>query len=199
MYHIHSFKPKIRLINKDGDYWEFNTILSAANHLCPLFKYTLYTEIGEQFKMLAPEMFYKIDNEYSNYQYYPYILRTELGDIVTVDELRSVYDANKKVNTKSWWYRRLYFYNHKKMFRNGPVSGTCGSGGGSNYFRYPKSASEKRITDGHLHDEDVREYKIKIRGKRRPVNLPSSWDDRYRSDGSHRSWKTQRHTQWKKK
>lgn len=197
MYHIHSFEPKIYLFDKNGDYWVFNTILSAANCLCSLFKYTLHDKIGEQFRILVS--FYFTDHNFINYNEYPYILRTELGDIITVDDLKLVYNANKKVNKKSWWWRSLYSYNHKKMFRNGPVPGICGSGRGGGYYRHPKSILEKRITDGHLHDNDIRNYKIKIRGKRRPANLPCSWYDRRRSDVGHRSWKTQRRTQWKKK
>lgn len=49
-------------------------------------------------------------------------------------------------------------------------------------FRRPRTLNVKSQTSVMLHDEDIMGYGVKIRGKRRPNNLPDDWDDIPRSD-----------------
>ena len=58
------------------------------------------------------------------------------------------------------------------------------------YMRRPRTANEMR-----QFDPELAEYGVKIRGKRKPKNLPNSWDDipvqRFRC------WKVNRQTQYR--
>ena len=60
-------------------------------------------------------------------------------------------------------------------------------------FRHPRTHNEMRSYD----PETLAEYGIKIRGKRKPRNLPNAWDDYYRSDALSKSWKDHRGTQYR--
>ena len=49
-------------------------------------------------------------------------------------------------------------------------------------YRNPKTHNEKSQTAVMLHDEAVQECGVRIRGARRPDNMPDDWDDIPRSD-----------------
>jgi len=69
-------------------------------------------------------------------------------------------------------------------------------------FRDINTFNEIKQTDGHLHDEDVKLYNVKIRGKRRPNMIPDSWYDiRLSAIKEAKSWKrnSKRRKQWKPK
>lgn len=48
-------------------------------------------------------------------------------------------------------------------------------------FRNPQTHAEAMAVAGHLVDEDIQTYKVRIRASRRPGNLPNSYDDLPRS------------------
>ena len=91
-----------------------------------------------------------------------------------------------KYNSKGWKYDFLRKNPNYLGFRNGPVPCT-GKRNKYHCFRHIKTTQEKRISLGYI------EY---TRGKRR--NLPSSWEDIYRSDIQDKcSWKKQKKArQW---
>lgn len=60
------------------------------------------------------------------------------------------------------------------------------------YYRAPKTTNERR----QLHNPDLTDYSIKVRGTRAKL-LPDSYDD-LRIDRSNNNWKRYRKTQYKK-
>ena len=97
----------------------------------------------------------------------------------------------------SWLWKSNNIFHHQrngKFYRKQPVPFTGKRVYGS-YYRYPKTKQEN--VENHYFDIDSerKEYKIKIRKRR--VKLPTSWDDKARSDWRDRSWKRYRKHQWK--
>lgn len=85
-----------------------------------------------------------------------------------------------------------------KHFRKTPVPYTrCRRGGGYGFFRYPKTRQEIKANVYFVNDDDTKRYKIKVR--RRRLKVPTAWDDFYRGDYGHNSWKRYRKHQWKSK
>lgn len=80
-------------------------------------------------------------------------------------------------------------------FRGGPVPHTRCRRGGNGWFRDFSTLPEMTAADGLAHDEDASELGIRVRAKRNPVNLPTSWDDR--APSRLKNWKEQRRTQWR--
>lgn len=94
-----------------------------------------------------------------------------------------------------YWRRKAHA--KPEHFRKLPVPGTRKYRGGRGYCRYIKTHQEIRENDFLDYDEDALEYGIKARGNRRRHNLPTVWDDPYRSDVRSNNWKRHRSTQWK--
>jgi hypothetical protein len=66
------------------------------------------------------------------------------------------------------------------------------------WYRAIRTTSERRFVSGYEVDREEEEYDVPpVRGRRK--HLPSSWDDKCRSDYGNRSWKRHRKTQWKPK
>lgn len=77
----------------------------------------------------------------------------------------------------------------ENSFKYGPIPGT-GKKKKINIFRHPKTANEKRLSS----DPEIQQY---IRGKRKPKNLVSSWDNIIKNH--EKSWKRQKIArQWMK-
>jgi len=58
------------------------------------------------------------------------------------------------------------------------------------YYRRPRSTQEKRA------NQDYQTVPYRVRGKRRPRQLPDAWDDIPKANRG-RGWKTTRQTQYK--
>lgn len=100
-------------------------------------------------------------------------LTDELGLIVPLWKIEEVANqwCEKKVRHRSYWFRRSHW----------------------NGWRRPGTLNELRAEAGFEQDEDIREFKVKYRRR----DLPTTWDDMYRSDHRDRSWKRNRRTQYK--
>jgi hypothetical protein len=96
-------------------------------------------------------------------------------------------------------YRASWARRSKFKFRDGPVPGIrCWKASGRGYHRHVFTQAERRETAFHEHyDEDCIEHQVKIRGKRRHMSIPNSWDDLSYSDYRKKSWKNYRSHQWK--
>ena len=94
-----------------------------------------------------------------------------------------------------WGYPSAYTYD----YRRGPVPFTAcygGAGYGLTILRRPRTTQERR--DYFRHEDEMREYGFRIRGRRKPRALPNAWDDICRSDiFNHKNWKRHRRTQYK--
>lgn len=105
-------------------------------------------------------------------------------------------EAANNIPNKAWRFKRIYWYHRKFKFRSGPVEGISPWRRGS-FYKYPRTAQEICENDFFInYDEDVKEYKIKIRKRRSRAALPTCWDDipkARRGDG----WKNYRKQQWK--
>ena len=69
-------------------------------------------------------------------------------------------------------------------------------------FRDPRAWQERRVNGSHEYrrvevrvGDEVREFHVRIRGKRSARMLPEAWDDLPR--GKQRSWKVHRRTQYR--
>ena len=91
-------------------------------------------------------------------------------------------EERKKKSMHSWWYQSK---KHRYVFRKDPVPGTGSWRHYGRSFRHPKTTQERRTY--------CREDKEFIRAKRNISNLPSSWEDIYRSDNLRRPcWKNKK-------
>ena len=182
MYDVPKFIPKIYLIHISGQYWQFKNLEQAAQTLYDLGYFTFWNYyIGDNFKRVW---------NYDNLTYteqYKYIVRTELGDIVTCQDLWDIIRVKVKL-------KRQKKYNYKNKFRDGPIS-RIRKRRKYKVHRKPRTIQERRESQGCL-DEP---YKIKIRNKRNHRNLPNSYDDIKRSDYENKNWKEYRKTQYKNK
>lgn len=200
MYTVPEFIPKVYLIHKDGRKWEFKSIIEAANKL---FKWRMYglhsldrALIGAHFTEHHDFIYDRDEGRYTTFSHYDYIVRDELGDIITRHDLVEVRNKNR---IAKWRFR--YIEQAKvaeKYFRKLPIPYTRCHRGGSSYYRKIRTTSEHRENDFLLFDEDALEYRIKAR-PRRYQDLPTSWDDIHRSDYRDKGWKRHRKHQWKEK
>lgn len=185
MYEVKKYVPKVRLISRAGSIWEYNS-MSKAYYI--INSRRLWTEIGNSFKD-SVYSFRFIKGKCIKVVTFPnYILRTELGDVITVDELRD-YSPPKR---PYFLYRHLPF-----KFRKGSVPNIHCSRGGFHYYRKIKTTQEHRANRAVLTDEDAKLYRVKVRGKRAKNFLPNTWDDIIYSDITIKNWKKYRRTQYK--
>lgn len=201
MYNVPEFIPKVYLIHRDGRKWEFKNIEKAADTLWYqgyLGRYREAPLIAPHFKEARPFMDYDAngqrDDLVGSVIYHDYIVRDEVGEIITVDDLK---DARKPRHNK--WNTRHDDKVHitEKFFRKMPIPHT-GRGGWRSGYRHVRTRSEIRENEFLKYDEDAIEYDIKPR-TRRTQDLPTLWDDIWRNDYRSRNWKRHRKTQWKEK
>jgi len=188
MRSVSNFIPKVYLIDISGERWKFKNLKQAANELHNLGYFNYWSSlIGDSFKKYW---------SWSNFSYhqYEYIVRTEIGDIVTAEDLR---EAIRKPCKRSYQGSYRWNYNPEKDFRNGPLRSVHDYGNWRGH-RHPKTTQERRIARAHERDEDLRYYGIKVRAKRNFRNLPNAWDDISHSDWGQKNWKNYRRTQYKK-
>ena len=112
MYQVPKYIPKIRLIARDGRFWEYKNITEAADELYRIFRWSIREQIGDQW-VKSRNVDFRLDTPY--YFYYPYILQNDFGDSVTIDELMDA-RSNKRPWRAGWMVARNDF-----EFRNGPV------------------------------------------------------------------------------
>ena len=198
MYNVPTFVPKVYLIHRDGRKWEYKNIeeaarvLRAANFLGDYYHAPL---IGSHFNE-AKYHDYIPEDEPIPLNTYDYIVRDELGTIITCNELREIASKNR---TSRW--RKRYLSQAEvtqKHFRDIPIPYT-GRRPGYNVYRKIHTTPEHRDNDFLNYDEDALEYNIKARPSRRKHMLPTSWDDNVRSDFGCKNWKRFRKHQWKEK
>lgn len=198
MHIVHNPVPKIYLVENNGNRWIYKNIHKATE---AIYKYGLIHFwwphagtccIGEHHR--GPD-YIDFDGNICHTKW-QFIVRTEFGDIVTVDDLRDIYYKNKRAKGyRNRWYRDRYNF----VFRDGPVPRTGKRSWGS-CWRHPKTTAERRSAAYMVHDEEMKDYNIKIRGRRSFSNLPSVYDDFRRTNVNSKSWKNQkRKHQWKEK
>ena len=188
MPYIPPYIPKIRLIARDGRIWEYKTLTKAADELYEIFRWGIREQIGDTW-IKSRNWDFRLDTP--AYFYYPYILRTEFGDVVTVDELWNA--RTTKISWRAGWMSARNDFE----FRNGPVPYT---GGRRRWVgcRHMKTTQEICEADALRFDDDAQYYGIKARAKRNRANLPEAWDDHWRPYDQ-KNWKNYRKNQWKKK
>ena len=200
MYEVPKFTPKVYLIHKDGRKWEFKNITDAANKL---YKWRLYGPyntsralIGSQFTEHHGIIYDRNEGRYTSFSHYDYIVRNELGDIITRHDLAEIRNENR---IAKWRYRHLeQVETAERHFRKIPIPYTRCRRGGYSSYRKIRTTQEHRENDFLFCDEDALEYNINAR-PRRYQNLPTSWDDIPRSDYRDKGWKRHRKYQWKEK
>lgn len=195
MHIVPKFIPKIYLIHRSGERWAYKDIKEAGTELHRIGFYNTWRQrqralIGTHFRAnreWSVEEFCYIDVSYD------YIVRDEFGEIITTNDLD---DARERKFSK-YQSRRYNISDYaNKHFRNGPIPYTrCFRGGRSK--SNIKTIQERREVVGLLHDEDIREYTIKIRPNRNANNIPTSWDDCGRSDWNTKNWKKHRKHQYR--
>lgn len=201
MHNVPKFEPRIFVYTRGDTTWEFKNIRDAADWLFAREGfYSLEELVGRNWSDTFSRWEYspwKRDkwpwSRQNKLVHYPvrYIVRSELGDVIEYDDL---YKARSP--RKPYRYQTRWLMQEKAKFRDGPVPCT-GKRTWGHWLRHPKTTSERRVTTGHENDEDLLEYGVKIRGRRRGHNLPNAWDDIPRSEKG-RSWKNYRKHQWKK-
>lgn len=196
MHTIYNPIPKIYLIEDNGDRWIYKNIYEAIK---AIYKNGLIERwwphagtcsIGEHHR--GPD--YIDFNGQLCHTKWQFIVRTEFGDVITPNDLRDIYYENKR--SKGYYYR-WYKSRHNFVYRDGAVPHT-GKKSWRSYWRHPKTTAERRNAAYMVHDEEMREHNIKIRGRRSFCNLPSVYDDLGRTNVNSKSWKNQkRKRQWK--
>jgi len=116
----------------------------------------------------------------------PYILRTDFGEILTVQECREAlhlaplpWPYHWRPALRSWNGCGPVPYVHRRRY--------------GRYHRRIATRGEHRAAANVLPEEGEPPF----RGARNPRNLPSAWDDRPISGRADRSWKRFRTTRWK--
>jgi hypothetical protein len=191
MYTVPGYVQKVRLISRDGIVAEFDNLKDAAIHLG---RWGLLCSYGEV-RRIGNE-FYDTSISFLDLhgRSFDYVLRTEFGDKITLDELRAAHPRKK-----AWWAVRRDQEQEfvEKNFRNGPVPYT-GNRRYGHYYRRPKTTAERRDAIDVLNDEEMKEYGIRPRAKRGFRSLPNAWDDVPCSRRGN-NWKNYRKKQWKEK
>jgi hypothetical protein len=80
-------------------------------------------------------------------------------------------------------------------YRDGPVEGIRCIRGGWGWYRRPRTHQQNSVKSALRRDEEMLEYGIVERAKRR--RLPTDWDDIRRYDRRDRSWKRHRERQYR--
>jgi len=189
---------KIYLIENNGNRWIYKNIYKATE---AIYRYGLIERwwphagvchIGEYHR--GPD-YIDFEDQFCRTAY-QFIIRTEFGDIITPNDLRDIYYKDKKAKG---YYNRWYRSRDNFVFRDGPVPLT-GKRSWRSFWRHPKTTAERRNAAYMVHDEEMMEHNIKIRGRRSFSNLPNVYDDFRRTNVNNKSWKNQkRKRQWREK
>ena len=122
-----------------------------------------------------------------------HILLTSEGVVIPVWKVEEAFNnlPPKKI--------RYYRSRGNFKFRQGPVEGIhCWKAGRYRGYRRIHTHPELRENDFlDNYDEEAIEYNIKVRGRRKRHNLPTSWDDIRCHSYYKKSWKEYRDHQWK--
>jgi len=201
MYKVPEFKPKVYLIHRDGRKWEFKDITEAANILWDkgyLGRFREAPLFASHFKEARP-VDYVIDAQHPNpigtVIYHDYIVRDEVGEILTPVDLKDARTPRKRKRARQYTDQAIIT---EKFFRKMPVPYTGGRHTYANGYRHIRTTTEICDNEFLKYDEDAIEYDIKPR-PRRTQNLPTIYDDIWRGDYSVKNWKRHRKTQWKEK
>lgn len=195
MHYHPPYRLKIHLIRHDGVRWVYDSLLECAQALRESFGYSWTNVVGVKYRQANRDE--NGDWHWPLTLKYEFICRDEAGGVITSDDL---YAAWCEVRPLSKWIRSRYARAEfsERHFRTLPVPHTrCYRGGGYSFSRRPKTLQERAQAEAH--DEELREYGIRVRPRRNKANLPNSWDDVGRTDWDDRSWKRHRKTQWKEK
>lgn len=190
MYEVKKYQVKYKLIRYTGEVWIFNSLHDLSIALrdevkIPMYLLDNYVGINHSSKRYIDGTGYYAELVYE------YIVRTNLGDVVYPQE---IYQALPKRKSK---FKARSEKKKEFKFREGVVPFTGGKYSYKFLRHNLKTLNEKKQTLGHLEDEDVIEYDIKIRPKRNPNNIPDTrWDLRMGTRYD-RNWKNYRNTQWK--
>ena len=109
-----------------------------------------------------------------------YWLVDELGMVIPLWRIEKEYNnlPNKIVRETRWWGRGRWKF--------------------GNWYRRPRTKNEMARNSVDLLDDDIYEYRVKIRPSRVGYNLPNSYDDVQRSDiRTRKNWKKSRKKQYK--
>lgn len=200
MHIVHTPVPKIYLIENNGNRWIYKNINQATK---AIYKYGLIhrwwphagtCSIGEHHR--GPDYIDFADQiQHTNWKF---IVRTEFGDIITPNDIRSTHYENRR-SISHYYFHRSYQSRKNFVFRDGPVPRT-GKKTWGRWWRHPKTTAERREAAYVRYDEELKEYDIRPRAKRNFCNLPNLWDDFRRTNVNSKSWKNQkRKHQWKEK
>lgn len=195
------FTDKIYLLHKDGRRWEFKDIYYAVKTLRDWGFYDVWHRdkleyIDDHYRAIGH--YDHTHEEYVIGGHIEYILRSDFGEIITVDDLNTAWSTIRKERLDAHLEKKYKEAN--KDFRRAPAPHTrCRRGGGYSYYRQFHTFPEYRDNEALLSDEDAQEYRIIPRPKRVSMNLPNNWDDIGRSDYKNKNWKRHRKTQWKEK
>ncbi|EPP7233250.1 hypothetical protein ACTOJ1_000104 [Shigella flexneri] len=175
---------KITLHHIDGFIWSYKDLNDAYEKLGKSF---IYRKVGFQFDYYVPEWkpsVYRIVTGYKHI-HADFILRDDAGKELTSDDFLEFSN---------------YQYDYKKRYivrGTGPVP-NLRRRGYCKYFRKPRTIQERRYNSSpEIFEYDDLIIKVKMRARRSSKNLPSSWDDIYRSNYKNNSWKKYRKQQWK--
>lgn len=184
MHNVPQYTPKIRLIKNTGEFWEYKNIQVAAKELYRLGYIQRYSW---RYSDLIGISFNDIRSYINVYEpvYFEYIVRTDLGDVVTTSDLKK--HLVKKFNN----------VDHTYYYRKDSIPYIRKSRGKYRGIRHPKTTAERRASVDLMLDDDAQEYNIRPRTRRNHVNLVNAWDDIPRHYT--RSWKKHRRHQYKNK
>lgn len=187
------FSQKIYLIENTSCRWEYNDLTHAANELYRLRLYGPFHHDDGHIGIHHVEKHKRFDWMVGIYEpsnsYYQFIVRSELGDVITVKDLQKARTLPK------WrWISRKETVERHGEFRRSPVPFTGKRSWGG--VRRISTTPERRTAVAHS-DKEMKEHGVKVRAKRNKSNLPNTWDDYWRHNM--RSWKKHRKHQWKQK
>lgn len=92
---------------------------------------------------------------------------------------------------------RSYRFRGPYVYRQGPVPGTRKRRGWGHWLRHPSTLQEMRQSDADANDEELKDLKVRVRGRRSRAALPTVWDDIIASDTGNHNWKRHRRHQWR--
>jgi len=121
-------------------------------------------------------------------RYSDFVLRNEYGENLTIIEF-----AELAIKQRKEWDDRRYIRRSLDTWNGeGPVPGTGKFRSYGSFWRHPKTFAALRTAAEFLDENEV-----PVRAKRTAGHIPTTRDDRVRSDYRIKSWKKYRKTQYK--
>lgn len=191
MYYPKPAKPAYRVVRRDG------VVVAEYDTLDEIdLPRWIWSDLGHSFELTRDQRFSAmIDRTFAENK----LNDRQWGIVHRISPQYVVFDAFDQPVHRSHirrpaapFYRFGIRYN-PDTFRCAPIAGVrrWRRGGG---FRCPRTTQEIRETEFTRYDEDIAEYRVKVRGRR--FNLPTLYDDIMRSNYS-KNWKRHRRTQYK--